>query len=416
MSSLARLLRLFQHSPAFQRVFIADIFFQLGHNMLVVVLPTLILEVTHDVTLTGLAFTAEIVAYGLVSPFAGWVADRCEQKYLMLIANAGRFSLLASLLLVMRSPHPEAAYLLVSLGLGVVGTLFTPARAAFLRRLLQGEQLLEAVAVESTVMFLARVVAPALIATVLLVTNAHVALLVNAGFYLVSNLWLCSGQVVGRPRESQAVRPPWQELSEGWKLLLTQPQLRGLLLLDCIVCVVGMASWSMLVAFLETVLHVPAAHNAWLQGAMGLTGAVGTTLHARLPARLMHPGWVLIGLSLSYFSLTLAHSLPALIAAWAVRGLVIGAMVVMVSQSLARLVPDEVTGRVSSAWEQVCCLCCGFGSAVTPAILMHCGAAQGFRLCFQSMAFLTISWWTLCWGAHWCGRGRPGRKKLSEAR
>lgn len=390
-----RIQALFHHSPAFRRVFWADICAQLGHNSLVVVLPTLILEVTHDVTLTGLAFTAEIVAYGLMSPFGGWVADRYEQKSLMLIGNSARFALLLSLLLVMRLPHAPAWYLLVSLALGVVGVLFSPARAAFLRRLLQGEKLLEAVAIEGTVMFLARMIAPALIGAVLLLTNAKTALFFNAALYLVSNFWLASKTVTGPRREPEARTSPWQEVSEGWRFLLTQKGLRSLLLLDALTCLVGMATWSMLVAFLETVLHLPAANNAWLQGTMGFTGALGTALHARLPHGILKPGYVLLGLTASYYLLTLAHSLSWLMLAWCLRGLVIGVMVVMIAQAMAKQVPDHVTGRVSAAWEQACYFACAVGSCVTPWLLKTQGAQRSFVLCFQTMVAITAGWWLL---------------------
>ena len=81
---------LFSRHPHFRRLFLADAFSQVGQNMLVVAFPTLILEVTHDVTLTGLAFAGEILAYGVLAPWAGLIADRCEQKRLMQIANLGR--------------------------------------------------------------------------------------------------------------------------------------------------------------------------------------------------------------------------------------------------------------------------------------------------------------------------------------
>lgn len=397
MSTWHQVQELFQHSPAFRRVFWADVCAQLGHNSLVVVLPTLILEVTHDVTLTGLAFTAEIVAYGLMSPFGGWVADRYEQKSLMLIGNSARFALLLSLLMIMRLPHAPVWYLLVSLVLGVVGVLFSPARAAFLRRLLQGEHLLRAVAVEGTVMFLARMVAPALIGAVLLLTNARIALLFNAALYVVSNFWLASKVVTGPRRPPEALTSPWQEVSEGWRFLLRTRGLRSLLALDALTCLVGMATWSMLVAFLETVLHLPAANNAWLQGTMGFTGALGTALHARLPHGMLKPGYVLVGLTFSYYLLTLANSLSWLILAWCLRGLVIGVMVVMISQAMARQVPDHVTGRVSAAWEQACYFACAVGSCGTPWLLKTQGAQRSFFLCFEVMVALTVGWWFTQW-------------------
>ena len=398
---------LFRLSPAFRRVFWSDIFAQLAQNMLAVTLPMLLLEITGDVTLTGLAFTAEIVAYGLLSPFAGWFADRCEQKALMLISNSSRFALLLSLPIATRFPHAALFYMLVSFGLGAAATLFTPARAAILRRLLDGEALLQATALEGTTMFLARLAAPALIGLVLLAChgNVGVALLLNAGLYALSNLWLCGRSVVGRPLQlpdPADASSPWHELTQGWRTMLGTPQLRGFVALDAVTTLVGMACWSTLVAFLDTVLHLPAAYNAYLQATMGLAGALGTRLQSRIPAAWRQPHVLLLGLTGSYVLVAQADSLADLMLAWTARGLVIGLMVVTISQNLARHVPDHLAGRVQAAWEQNCCLAAAAGSAATPWLLRHLGAQRSFSLFLQLVGALTL--------VVWAWRLRPGRQ------
>jgi DHA3 family macrolide efflux protein-like MFS transporter len=152
----------FGRYPAFFRVYLADVLSQIGQGMLTVAFPMFILEATHDVSLAGLAFSGEIAAYALLSPVAGHWADRVEQKSLMLTANVVRIVLLSLLLrLVSHAGAPLAGCLALSLGLGAAGALFGPARAAFLRRLLEGEDLLAAVALEGTSGFLVRLVAPA---------------------------------------------------------------------------------------------------------------------------------------------------------------------------------------------------------------------------------------------------------------
>lgn len=384
--SFAHSFELCSRYPAFARVFWADLAAQMGHNMLVVALPTLILEITHDVTLTGLAFSGEILAYGLLSPWAGWVADRCEQKRLMMGANLARFLLLLALLTSLSGSSPLWLCLTLSMALGATAAFFSPARAAFLRRLLSGDELLEAVALEGTCGFLVRLVAPALMGIILVVSDARVGIAVDAATYLVSLALLAPAWVSGpfEPAVSSRSEGSWRG---GWQVLLGSADLRGLLLVDLGLSFLGMASWSTAVAYLEQVLHVRAANNGWLQAAMGLTGALGSrgVVRFRDTPRLR---WALLGLiTLSYLGMGASRNLPALVCCWMLRGLGIGAFMVLMSQQIARQVPSTHMGRVQAAWEQSVLLACLAGSLMTPWLLREVGALASFRL--YGWAFLT---------------------------
>ena len=385
--SFSKSFQLLRRYPAFGRVFWADAAAQMGHNMLVVAFPTLILEVTHDLSLTGLAFTGEILAYGLLSPWAGWVADRWEQKSLMVTANLLRFVLLLTLLWTLAHGYPAWFYLLLSLALGAAAALFSPARAAFLRRLLQGEDLLEAVALEGTSGFLLRLISPAVMGCILLLSDARGGILLDASMYLVSTCLIAPSWVTG-PRCEVATASEEGDWRAGWQLLLASTQLRGLLWADLLISFLGMASWSTAVAYLEQVLQVRAANNGWLQASMGITGALGTRWVTRLPAG---PGlrWGLLGLiTLSYLGLAQADSLTKLVLIWSLRGLGVGGLVVLISQQLAREVPPTHMGRVQAAWEQAVLIACFAGTIITPWLLRHGGPLLAFRL--YGWAFLAF--------------------------
>lgn len=388
-----------QH-PAFARVFVADGAAQIGQNMLVVAFPTLILEVTHDITLTGLAFTGEILAYGLLSPWAGWLADRTDPKRLMFLANWLRFGLIGLLLAHLQQGGSPWFCLLISLALGGAGALFSPARAAFLRRLLRGEDLLRAVAMEGTSMFLLRLLSPALIGVLMLLGDARLGIAVDGVMYLVSNLFLWPGWVNG-PAPEASPHLEDGDWRRGWKLVLGSPPLRSLLIIDVAISFLGMASWSTAVAYLEQVLQVRAANNAWLQASMGVTGALGTCwVHRFRRGPALVAG--LLGLIvLSYLALGRADSLFQLVLVWSLRGLAVGAMVVVIAQQLASEVPASAMGRVQAAWEQAALLACFLGSAMTPWLLRTWGAQRAFEFYGQLAVlgllsgglWLVIGWW-----------------------
>ncbi len=393
-ASLSNSFQLLRRRPAFARVFWADVLAQMGHNMLVVAFPTLILEVTHDISLTGLSFTGDILAYGLLSPLAGYLADRCEQKRLMLVSNIARFGLLLLLLWTLAHHYPAWFYLLISMALGGSAALFSPARAAFLRRLLSGDELLEAVALEGTVGFLLRLISPALMGIILVLSDASAGVAADAFLYLLSTLVMWPAWVTGLklsatgPTQISDTKEDgsWRA---GWKLLLESGELRGLLWIDLLISFLGMATWSTAVAYLEQVLHVRAANNGWLQASMGVTGALGTRWVMRLPqgAGLR---WLMLSLiCCSYLSLGHCDSLTKLVLAWSIRGLGVGGLVVLISQQLAREVPSHLMGRVQAAWEQSVLIACFLGTIITPWMISHGGPLLAFRI--YGWAFLGLT-------------------------
>ena len=80
---------------------------------------------------------------------------------------------------------PVAVFLGLSILLGAAGAFFTPARSAFLRRLLEGHDLERAIALEGTVSFLLRLVAPPLMGLLLAFTPAGVGIQTAIALYLV---------------------------------------------------------------------------------------------------------------------------------------------------------------------------------------------------------------------------------------
>ena len=388
-ASFSNSLQLLSRYPAFARIFWADALAQMGHNMLVVAFPTLILEVTHDVSLTGLAFTGDILAYGMLSPLAGYLADRWEQKQLMLAANFSRFGLLLLLLYTLAHGYPAWFYLMLSMALGGAAALFSPARAAFLRRLLSGDDLLEAVALEGTSTFLLRLISPALMGLILIVSDARAGVAADAILYLISSLLIWPGWVSGPRLHAESENKEQGGWSEGWKLLLSSAQLRGLLCIDLLISFLGMATWSTAVAYLEQVLHVRAANNGWLQASMGITGALGTRWVTRFPQgeRLR---WLCLGLiCLSYMSLGQCDTLTKLVLAWSIRGLGVGGLMVLISQQLAREVPSHLMGRAQAAWQQAVLIACFLGTIITPWLIAHGGPLLAFRI--YGWTFLVLS-------------------------
>jgi predicted MFS family arabinose efflux permease len=181
------------------------------------------------------------------------------------------------------------------------------------------------------------------------------------------------------PEEEWQPEPPGGFM-EGFRVVGSSHELRGLLALDAAISLLGLAGFSSTVAFLEQELHVGAHANGWLLAATGLAGALGSQI-ARPLSRLPGVYAALAGaIGVTYLLVPQAASLPAMMAMWALRGAAIGAFGVLLSQRLVVAVPKEVMGRVNAAWILAAWLAAFAGSAITPFLLRTLGGAGSFRL------------------------------------
>lgn len=379
LQPLAELRALFRRHPAFRQVFLADVACQLGDGGLLVAFPMLILQETGDVSLTGLAFSGEILAFALLSPVAGQLADRMDQKRVMVLANATRLLLFALLLLALGLKLGVGALLVLSLALGGAGSFFMPARAALMRRLLEGKELEQAIALEGTMAFLVRLVTPALMGALLAFQPATVGIWVDMAAYglailLLVPAWVKAPAVLGMSEEEPGA---WQD---GWRAIARSDRLRSMLVLDVLLCLIGMAAFSSTVAYLAEVLKLGAQANGWLLATTGLAGAVGTQLAGRLGKEWRVLAALTAAIAVTYLLVPYVSVLWLLLVVWSLRGLAIGALGVLINQTIATEVPKEVMGRVQAAWSLGACVAAFAGSACTPWLLRHLGAAQSFTL------------------------------------
>lgn len=390
LQPLAELRALFRRHPAFRQVFLADIACQLGDGGLLVAFPMLILQETKDVSLTGLAFSGEILAFALLSPVAGQLADRMDQKRLMVLANAARLAVFTLLLAALGLGLGVGALLVLSLTLGAAGSFFMPARAALVRRLLEGKELEQAIALEGTMAFLVRLVTPALMGALLAFQPATVGIWVDMAAYALGILFLLPAWVTA-PGGEVAQEAEAREWQDGWRAIAASPRLRSMLVLDVLLCLVGMAAFSSTVAYLTEVLKLGAQANGWLLATTGLAGAIGTQLAGRLSKAWRVYAALTGAIALTYLLVPYVSVLWLLMIAWSLRGLAIGALGVLINQTIAAAVPAEVMGRVQAAWSLGACVAAFAGSAATPWLLRHLGAARSFTLYGVLLAVLAVA-------------------------
>lgn len=385
----AELQALFRRNPSFAKLLAADLVCQFGDGGLLIAFPMLILEQTQDVSLTGLSLSAEILAAAILSPFAGVVADKLRQKPVMIAANVLKILLLTILLLVLQAGGSVMALLGLSLAIGAAGSFFMPARAAFMRRMLTGEDLQKAIALEGTLSFLIRIVSQPLVGLLLTFAPATVGVQVDMAAYLLATLMLASRQVRAEFEvEEKVISGRWDE---GWRTIARTGSLRGLLVLDVLLCLIGMAAFTLTIALLDRELKLGPQANSLLLATTGVAGAIGTRLAGRFGQSRKAYALLTGVIATSYLCVGLAHSMALLMLIWSWRGLAIGALGVMINQRLASETPIEVMGRVNAAWSLAVSLAAFAGTASAPLLIRTIGPASAYTLLGSMLAVLAVS-------------------------
>jgi DHA3 family macrolide efflux protein-like MFS transporter len=357
---------------------------------------------TQDIALAGLAFPGEILAFMLVSPLAGWAADRWDQRHQMLISDGLRGLLLGLMLLLVHVDVAIGPLLAVSLLIGAAGAFFHPARSAFLRRLMSGKDFGEAVTLEGTTIFLTRMIAPAAMGALLAVVPVSVGIAADMASFWISGLLILTLYRLTLPAPdvaaTEAETPVGHDWRDGWRALWQSPALRWILPLDAVLCVTGMCSFGMIMAYLQQVAHVGAHHAGWLMAVAGACGAVGTQLAGRLGQSRRSYLMAASSFAVAYCLVGWGVSLGAILFAWVVRGLGMGLISVMISRRFAAEIPVAVMGRAQAAYDQVCCLGAVLGGVSAPLLLRHVGPATAYRGLglvvggFLVMAALAAAW------------------------
>ncbi|HZD75222.1 MAG TPA: MFS transporter [Actinomycetota bacterium] len=189
----------FRSSRAFRRLWIARTVSQVGDGIAVVALVLLV----QGTQRTGVAVGTLLLASSLprfLGPFAGAVADRVEQRALMVGCDLGS----AVVFLVIAAFEPSFAWLLVLVAASaVLDTLFAPAGRSAIPALVESEDLLRANAWMGTSLNLRVAVGTLLGGALVAGLGARGALAANACSFLLSAALLTGLPRLRAPRQGE---------------------------------------------------------------------------------------------------------------------------------------------------------------------------------------------------------------------
>ncbi len=327
-----------------------------GTWMQSVAMPWLALQLTHSGLLVGLVLAVQFTPVLLGSQFGGVVADRYRKRTILLATQSAFTVPSAALFLLSSGGHAMYWEVLVAAAAtGTINALDVPARQSFVIEMVGKQDLMNAIALNSSVFNGAAVVGPSVAGVIIGAVGVPICFLANSVSYLaaVAALLLMRNlPVVVREQRDQHWR---RRLAEGLSYAVREPVV-GLLLLDvAIFSLFAMNRLTLIPLFADQVLRVGAAGFGFLMASMGLGALVGALALAFFPGLGGNPSrqfWLgLIWVAgLLVFSLSRVFLLSA--ASLFIAGYCQISFVATANSRIQTVTPDGLRGRVMGLYAQ----------------------------------------------------------------
>jgi len=275
----------------------------------------LVYTVTHSAFMLGLVAFAGQIPMLILSPYAGAFVDRHSRYRTLLftqIASMVQAGLLA--LLVLTGFYNIPAIIFLSVLLGVINAFDTPARQSLMIVLVQNKSdLPNAIALNSSMVTLARLIGPAMAGILLSSFGEGVCFLVNFLSFIAVILSLLLMKIKV-PERKKHTEPIWKGLMEGFTYLRKHRGISAAIGLMAFTSLLVMPYSTLFPIYAQTIFKGNVTTFSWLNSISGLGALIGaiymTTIRpGKSLLRIIVFSCILLSVSLMFFAYS--HSLIA---------------------------------------------------------------------------------------------------------
>ncbi len=356
----------------------------------------LVLELTHSALLLGLVGALQFLPVLILSLFGGVLADRLPKRTVLRFTQS--FATLQAFVLWILVATGEVrlwhVLVLASL-LGLTNSFDMPTRQAFVVEMVGREDLPNAIALNSSLFNMARILGPGLGGLIIAWLGVAPLFLLNAlsfipviiGLFLIDNSTLYA-QVKRTPSEKNAQgQGTLQSLREGLAYVARTPSILLIITVIGVVSLFGINFNVVLPLFATDVLHVGAVGFGFISSAFGF-GSLCSALWLAWSNRRPGVTWLLYGIGIFcvleiLFALSHLYLLSlVLIAGVGFAQIAFSATANTIVQTVA---PDRLRGRVMSVYMMV------FAGSVPPGNLFTGGLAHLFGAPIALLAGAVLS-------------------------
>jgi MFS family permease len=364
----------------FRLFFIGQFISLIGTWMQRIAQAWLVLNITHSPFLLGVVGALQWLPVLFLSLVGGVIADRVSKRSLLVVTQSAQMVQAFVLgVLVLTGTIQYWHVVVLACALGFTSAFDIPTRQAFVFEMVEGEDTMNAVALNSTIFNGARLFGPAIAGVAIGTLGMGWAFLANGVSFIAVIVALLMMNV--RPLQPVSAGGIVEHLQEGVTYVLQTPAALQVVTLVALMSVFAM-NFNILVPVLaKDVLHQEAAGFGFLMSAQGigaLIGALGIAWVSHLGPR---PSLLLGGagmLAASSLLLAEARHFAAAAGLLAIAG---GSMVTFTATantSLQMAAPDHLRGRVMSIYAIVMGGMTPAGALVAGALAQFWGAPGAF--------------------------------------
>ncbi len=281
---------------------------QIGTWMQRTAVSWVIYSVSHSAFMLGMAIFAQQFPAFLFSLYGGVVADRYSRRKILLITqSASMIQAIVLALLILANHYVIWEILALSSLLGIINAFDVPARQPMIHEMVShSEDIPNALALNSAMVNIARLVGPALSGFVLQAFGAGICFSVNAISFMAVIISLLLMQLP--PFTPPAVKKKIvHELTEGFVYLKNTPSISIVLLLMAWMSLLILPYDTMVPVFAKMIFHGNAATFGYISSFIGAGAIAGSLLMASVKKagkldRVLIISIVILGIGLIFFS------------------------------------------------------------------------------------------------------------------
>jgi MFS family permease len=340
----------------FQLFFSGQIISLVGTWMDMVAEAWLVYRLTGSSLLLGTVTFAGQLPVLLISPFAGLVADRLNRRKIVITTQFASMIIAGILAGLTLSKHVTVEQVIILAALmGVVNAFDIPARQSFLVEMVGREDLMNAIALNSSMFNAARIIGPSIAGILVASFGEGWCFFANSVSYIAVIAGLLLMKVPPRPRAAESVSP-FEHIAEGFRFVRHAGPIRALLLLVGLVSLVAMPYAVLMPVFASKILHGNARTLGILMTSAGLGALIGALMLASRRgvkglSRIVSIACAAFGLTLILFSFSHWWILSAVLLIPV--GFSVMTQMGSTNTLIQSMVPDRLRGRTMAVYSMM---------------------------------------------------------------
>lgn len=335
---------------------VGQIISTVGTWMQSVALPWLALELTHTGFLVGLVLATQFLPVLVGSPFAGVLADRFRKRSILLLTQSA--FVVPPFILFGLTEFGHAQYwmvLLAALATGTINALDVPTRQSFQVEMVGKEDLMNAIALNSSVFNASAVIGPSIAGVLIAAVGVPLCFLLNSVSYLAAIAALLLMRNLPNIVIHHDPQPILRRLSEGLAYARREPVVGMLLVAVGTFSLFAMNRATLLPLFADQVLHEGARGFGFLLASMGLgslCGALTLAFNSQLGSNPRRQLWMAAIWVAALLEFSISRTFLVSLAALFVAGYTQISFVATSNNRIQTITPDHLRGRVMALYAQ----------------------------------------------------------------